>query len=101
MFTESAPRLIQSKSYNVRMLFVVCCLSPPGNHDSRWTGQPWSNDVSLILANKKMYFSRWVLTILVLHFLKSLRSLQSILMCIVRELGGGGFVAVAVGVSDR
>ena len=49
----------------------------------------WSQNVgSEIVLNpplKKIFFSR---------------SLQSILLCIVGELAGGGSVAVAVGVSD-
>ena len=42
--TKSDPRPIQSISCNVR-------LSPPGNPASWLTGDFWSNNVSLILAN--------------------------------------------------
>ena len=49
IYTETAPRPIQSVSRDVR-------LSPPGNPASWWTGDFWSKSVSLILAKPLLFF---------------------------------------------
>ena len=49
VFTQSAVRPIQSIGCYVCLL-SVCCLSPPGNLASQWTGDFWSKSVPLILA---------------------------------------------------
>ena len=62
----------------------------------------WSKSVSLILAYLKTYCGFSVSKIvLVLNFFWSVVYLQTSLLCLMGELAGGGFVAVAVGVSFR
>ena len=69
-------------------------MSPPGNPASGWTGDRWSNGLSIILAVRKNWFSVSMI------FYGFFGSLQTSLLFIVGELEGGGSVAVTVGVSD-
>ena len=97
VFTKFTSKMIQSISCN------VCGLSsPPGNPTSQWTGDFWSNNVSLISARRWFYFqSVWMILFFIFFLCFLFLSWWSSLLCIVVELAAEGSVRVAVGVGDR
>ena len=76
----------------------VCMLSPTGNHTYRWTRDFWLKSVGLILAVRKINCFQCNSMI----FLDNIffRSVPTSLHCIAGELVGGGWIDVAVCVSD-
>ena len=82
------PRLIQSTSHNLE------------NNASRWIGDFWSKKIWLMLAFVYMFLLCAILIIIVFWIKKIFFwSFWTSLRCKVRELAGGGSVALSVGVS--
>ena len=50
-FTQTTFSLNRPEGRFSKTVGSVCCVSPPGNPASWWTGDFWSMSVSLILAN--------------------------------------------------
>ena len=103
IFTESAPRPIQSISCNVRDLYVVTCL---------WSVHVWKPhfpvDWRLLVEERiannwhNWRFQDFAFSMIFWDFdiFLGFWSWQTSLLCLAEEIAGGRSVAVAVGVSD-
>ena len=81
------------------------CLPPPRNPSSWWTGDFWSKSINIwwyfyCWKTRRLFFSRQV-WFFFYYIVWVLGSLWTGLLCIMEELAGVGYTAVANGVSVR
>ena len=101
---------ISPRPMSICYLLSVRLFPPPGNPVSRLTGDFWLESLwqywlSLYIRQSSVCFQillfRCFFAFFLLFLSRVLGSLQTILLCIIRDLTGAESVAVAVNISDK